>query len=269
MRPNITLSYGLRFETQNDIHDRADWAPRIGFAWGVGGKSAPPKVVIRGGFGIFYDRFQSEQILQAERVNGVVQQQFVIDNPTCFPVATNCDLSATVATPTVYQVSPRLHAPYTLQTAVSVERQVTKSATVSVTYLNSRGFDQFATINANAPLPDTGLPPNPNEGNIYQYISEAKFRQNQLDREQQRAGRIEAAVVRLLHAELCEQRRLGCVELRVEFLQHQPGLWASDVRYAAPVILWRKPGFSLSNPAESVSGGEFRDRPTTSRRRMI
>ncbi len=94
VRPNITLSYGLRFETQNYIHDRADWAPRIGFAWGVGGKSAPPKVVIRGGFGIFYDRFQSEQILQAERVNGVVQKQYVINNPTCFPIATNCDLSA-------------------------------------------------------------------------------------------------------------------------------------------------------------------------------
>jgi uncharacterized membrane protein YgcG len=180
IRPNITLSYGLRFETQDYIHDRADWAPRIGFAWGVGGKSAPPKVVIRGGFGMFYDRFQSEQILQVERVNGVVQQQYVIDNPTCFPVATNCDLSAAIATPTVYEVSPRLHAPYTLQAAVSVERQVTKSATLSVTYLNSRGFDQFATINANAPLPGTGFRPNPNEGNVYQYISEAMFRQNQL-----------------------------------------------------------------------------------------
>ena len=181
VRPNITLSYGLRFETQNDIHDRGDWAPRIGFAWGVGGKSAPPKVVIRGGFGMFYDRFQSEQILQAERVDGFVQQQYVILNPTCFPVATNCDLSnATAATPTVYEISPRLHAPYTLQTAVSVERQVTKSATLSVTYLNSRGFDQFGTINANAPLPGTDIRPNPDEGNVYQYISESVFRQHQL-----------------------------------------------------------------------------------------
>jgi len=181
VRPNITLSYGLRFETQNDIHDRGDWAPRFGFAWGVGGKSAPPKVVIRGGFGMFYDRFQSEQILEAERVNGVVQQQYVILNPSCFPVVTKCDLSnATVATPTLYEISPRLHAPYTLQTAVSVERQVTKSATLSVTYLNSRGFDQFGTINANAPLPGTGARPNPSEGNVYQYLSESVFRQNQL-----------------------------------------------------------------------------------------
>jgi len=180
-RPNLTLSYGLRFETQNYIHDHADWAPRVGFAWGVGGRSAPPKAVIRGGFGIFYDRFQSEQILQAERVNGIVQQQFVIINPTCFPVATECDLStASTATPTTYAVSPRLHAPYTLQGALSVERQVTKSATLSVTYLNSRGFDQLGTINANAPLPGSMLRPNPSEGNLYEYVSESIFRQQQL-----------------------------------------------------------------------------------------
>jgi len=181
VRPNITLSYGLRFETQNYIHDHGDWAPRFGFAWGVGGRSAPPKVVIRGGFGIFYDRFQSEQILQAERVNGVVQQQYVIINPTCYPVATACDLStASEATPTIYEISPRLHAPYTLQGAVSVERQLTKSSTLSVTYLHSRGFDQFATINANAPLPGTSIRPNPAGGNVYQYVSEANFKQSQL-----------------------------------------------------------------------------------------
>jgi hypothetical protein len=181
VRPNITLSYGLRFETQNYIHDHGDWAPRFGFAWGVGGRSTPPKVVIRGGFGIFYDRFQSEQILQAERVNGVVQQQFVIINPTCYPVATNCNLStAQEATPTIYEISPRLHAPYTLQGAVSVERQLTKAATLSVTYLNARGFDQFATINANAPIPGTSIRPNPEGGNVYQYVSEANFKQNQL-----------------------------------------------------------------------------------------
>ena len=38
VRSNITFSYGLRFETQNHIHDHADLAPRLGFAWGVGGR---------------------------------------------------------------------------------------------------------------------------------------------------------------------------------------------------------------------------------------
>src|SRR5262249_49734900 len=39
VRPNVTLSYGLRFETQNAIHDHADWAPRLAVAWGIGGNT--------------------------------------------------------------------------------------------------------------------------------------------------------------------------------------------------------------------------------------
>jgi hypothetical protein len=61
-----------------------------------------------------------------------------------------------------------------------VERQVTKKATVAVTYLNSRGFDQLVLRNINAPLPVTGALPFGNVGNIYQYESAAVFRQNQL-----------------------------------------------------------------------------------------
>jgi Carboxypeptidase regulatory-like domain len=184
VRPNITLSYGLRFETQNGIQDRGDWAPRLGFAWGVGGKSAPPKFVLRGGFGIFYDRFQEGQILEAERLNGITQEQFVINNPACSSLTdfSSCTGVVTRATPTTYQISPRLHAPYTLQSAISVERQLTKSATLSVTYLNARGFDQLLTINANAPFPGTPCDPNcliPTGGNLYRYVSEGVFRQNQ------------------------------------------------------------------------------------------
>ena len=189
VRPNFTLSTGLRFETQNAIHDHGDFAPRLGFAWGVGGRSAPPKVVIRGGYGIFYDRFQSGQILQANRLNGVTEQQFMINNPTCFPGVnvpltsfSNCG-AATSATSNIYQIGPRLRAPYTLQGALGVERQLTKSATLSVIYLNSRGFDQFVTINANAPYPGTPCAPNCpalSGGNIYRYVSEANYKQSQL-----------------------------------------------------------------------------------------
>jgi hypothetical protein len=192
LRTNITLSLGLRFETQNDIRDHADFAPRLGFAWGVRGRSAPPLVVIRGGMGIFYDRFQEAQILQAQRLNGITQQEYVINNPTCFPgldqplntAIANCG-TVSSGTSTIYQISPSLYSPYTLQSAISVERQLTKTATLSVTYLNSRGFDQLLSINANAPYPGTPcvpncVAPNPTAGNIYQYVSEGVFRQNQL-----------------------------------------------------------------------------------------
>ena len=36
VKPNLTLSLGLRFETQTQIHDWHDWAPRVGFAWAPG-----------------------------------------------------------------------------------------------------------------------------------------------------------------------------------------------------------------------------------------
>ena len=77
---------------------------------------------------------------------------------------------------------PNLHAPYTIQSAVSVERQVTKAATVSVTYLNSRGFDQFLTINANAPFPEILAIRTVQSRlqNTYRYVSEGNFKQNQL-----------------------------------------------------------------------------------------
>ena len=190
IRPNITLSVGMRFETQSDIRDHADLAPRLGFAWGVGGRSAPPKVVIRGGAGIFYDRFGEGQILQALRLNGITQTLTVFNNPTCYPgldqpfnVANlpTCGTTGTTKS-AIYQISPSLYAPYTLQSAVSVERQLTKTATLAVTYLNSRGFDQLLTINANAPYPGTPCSPcvTPPGDNIYQYVSEGVFRQQQL-----------------------------------------------------------------------------------------
>ena len=189
VRSNITFSYGFRYETQDRIRDHADLAPRLGLAWGVGRKGNPPFVVIRGGVGLFYDRFQSAQLLQAERLNGITQQQIIIDNPTCFPglnqpITTpiaNCGTPSTTGS-AIYQVSPSVTAPYTLQSAISVERQLTKSATLTVTYLNSRGSDQLLSINSTAPYPGTPCAPNcvtPSQ-NVYQYVSEGVFRQNQI-----------------------------------------------------------------------------------------
>jgi len=90
--------------------------------------------------------------------------------------------------PTLYQVQSNLHVPYTMEAAFSVERQLTKNATVSVTYLNSRGVHQLILRNANAPLPGTYDPNNPTSGirpfggttNIYQYNSGGVFEQNQV-----------------------------------------------------------------------------------------
>jgi hypothetical protein len=176
IRPNMTLSYGLRFETQNDIHDHGDFAPRLSFAWGLGGggKKSAPKTVLRAGYGIFYDRVPYNLVLQTERLNGFTQQQTI--------VAANTAMGQT--SPTSYQFASGLRAPSTMQTAIGVERQVARSTTVAVTYINSYGEHQLFLRNANAPFPGTypldPIRPFGGTDNIYQYDSEGIFRQNQV-----------------------------------------------------------------------------------------
>ena len=41
-RPNLTLSYGLRYETQDWIGEHGDWAPRFSFAWAPAGRRKQP-----------------------------------------------------------------------------------------------------------------------------------------------------------------------------------------------------------------------------------
>src|SRR5208337_878823 len=198
IRSNMSLNIGLRYETQNSIHDRTDFAPRVGFAWALGHGSSS-KTVIRTGFGVFYDRFQESQVLEAKRLNGVNQTQYVVTDPDFFPnIPLSSDLakmSADTTANTTYQIDSHLRAPYTIQAAAGVERQLFKNATLSVTYLNSHGVHQLMTRNINAPLPGTYVSCSPGDttctpsagtrpygevGNIYQYESDGLFNQNQL-----------------------------------------------------------------------------------------
>jgi hypothetical protein len=179
LRPNVTLSYGFRFETQNNFGDHADFAPRLGLAWGIGGNGKnSPKTVLRVGSGMFYDRFTYDLFLRQERLNGATQQQFLVTNPQFYLFNTPATLPQ--SNPTMYQPNPNLRAPYTIQTGISLERQLTKSANLSVTYLTSRGVHQFFTTDINAPDLITGKRPDGTNQNIFQYQSEGIFKQNQL-----------------------------------------------------------------------------------------
>ena len=189
LRPNLTLSYGLRYEAQNQIGDYNDWAPRIGLAWAPKRGSAPAKTVIRAGYGWFFDRFGSTYVLDAIRRNGTNQQQYVVKNPTFYqnaPSPTELASLSTV-TPTIYQLAPNLRAGLNMQAAIGVEHQWGKIATTSVTYVNSRGIHQFLTDNVNAFLPGTydaasgtGIRPNGVNENIYQFQSGGIYNQSQL-----------------------------------------------------------------------------------------
>ncbi len=65
MLPSVMV---CALKRKNNFSDKSDFAPRLGIAWGIGGSAKkPPKMVLRGGFGIFYDRFLYNEVLEQER----------------------------------------------------------------------------------------------------------------------------------------------------------------------------------------------------------
>jgi len=167
VRPNLTVNLGLRYEWQTNLHDWRDFAPRFGLAWApAGGKTGSnPKTVIRAGFGMFYQRFDITNLLTAERYNGSVQRQYVVTNPDFFPsIPSISTLTNARSQQVTEQLSSNLRAPYVMESALSIERQLPRHTTVAVTYVNSHGLHQFLTNDINAPRPGTYNPQVPGSG---------------------------------------------------------------------------------------------------------
>ena len=181
IKPNLTLSLGLRYEVQSLMGDYNDWAPRIGFAWAPGtAKNGRQKTVIRGGFGIFYDRIGFSPFEQAALNNGSTQVQYTVFNPTFYPNIPPIQ-SLSPGENTIYRVDPKLRAAYSAEWAIGLERQVGRSTTVSATYTYNRAEHYLQTVPLNAPLPGTFNPQLPlgpgngafplgyNAGNVFEY----------------------------------------------------------------------------------------------------
>ena len=181
VKPNVTLSLGLRYETQSNIHDWRDFAPRVAVAWapGAGGKNARPKTVLRAGFGIFYDRFALANTLTAARYNGKVQQQYVITDPNTFPNMPSLEGIPT-DTQVIQEVSSKLRAPYLMQSSVTMERQLPAHTTLAVTYTNSHGLHELESNDINAPFPGAGAFPLGRPGPVFLMESAGVYNQNQL-----------------------------------------------------------------------------------------
>lgn len=193
VKPNFSLSLGLRFETQSNVNNKLNFAPRIGIAWGIGkpsGAARAPKTVLRAGAGIFYDRFSEDQVLQTRRLNGVVQQQFVVTNPAFYPnFPTPAQLSQFQRSNTTRLIDSNLNIPYVFQTSLGIERALPKNITLGVTYNHTTGINQLRSRNINTPLIGTWslanqanavFPYGASAGNLYLYESTGRFQQNQL-----------------------------------------------------------------------------------------
>ncbi|MBV8436002.1 MAG: carboxypeptidase regulatory-like domain-containing protein [Silvibacterium sp.] len=189
LRPDMTLTPGLRFESQTGIPDHTNFAPRVGYAWAIGASNdKPARAVLRAGVGVFYDRFPSDLLVNAARQNGILQQQYVVNFPDFYPNIPPSGSLGPATLPTLFRISPNLHSPITVQETVGLEKEFFKHLTLSVDYTYYRGVDQLITRNINAPLPGTYNPADPTSGirplgtlqNIYEYDSLATSKRHRI-----------------------------------------------------------------------------------------
>ncbi|HEU4932517.1 MAG TPA: carboxypeptidase regulatory-like domain-containing protein [Pyrinomonadaceae bacterium] len=213
IRPNLTLSYGLRYEIQTNAHSKFDFAPRIAVAWspGAANSAKPPKMVIRVGTGFFYNRFNESSTLQTVRFDGerviqtaiaepfdrsappsIAEQQL----PNVAPIYALLNQWSPTAVPNVsgvpatqqaiWQVDPNLQIPTVYVIGTQVERQLPRNITMFVGFYNIRIVHVIRARDVNAPLPFTiteltpnGIRPDPTRGDINRYEASGQFNQRQ------------------------------------------------------------------------------------------
>jgi hypothetical protein len=172
IRPNFTMSYGLRYEYYSPLHEQnnkvlwfdvptgklipnytRDWytmkttnfGPRLGFSWAP--EKLANKTVFRVGGGYYYGPGLAEgqtQPAQNDRINRTITSGPLLT----FPADTQSILSTGISDPNL-QFQPRAYLPdyqipeKILQYSASLEQQLPGSAVLTVAYVGSQGRNLF------------------------------------------------------------------------------------------------------------------------------
>jgi hypothetical protein len=181
----LTISLGVRQEMQSLIADKLNLMPRLGLTY----SPRNSKTTIRGGYGLFYDWYESNLYNQTLSVNGVAQRDLRVNCPG-YPdaFASSTDVSCRDAhggVPVIQpggriQASPNLRMPHVHQASASIEHPVGTNLRTIVSYQLLRGRDQMRSRDINTPDPVTGLRPEPAIGSITQFESTGKSARDSL-----------------------------------------------------------------------------------------
>lgn len=183
VRPSLTLNAGVRYDLQflkTIATDYGNVSPRFGFAWTP---SASRKTVVRGSFGLFYDRIPlralSNALESSNNTTNITPATFftVSVSPTqmgapVFPGTLSVLPSGVL--PNFTTMNPHMQNAYSEQTALEIEQQLTPTSTFSINYQHVRGLHLLISVNQNTPTcaasgSNNGCRPNPAYGNDKEY----------------------------------------------------------------------------------------------------
>jgi outer membrane receptor protein involved in Fe transport len=193
LAPGLTLNAGLRYDLQwlQTVNtDTNNVAPRLGLAWSPFGS---PRTVVRASTGLYYDRVPlralANAILSANNTADIANLQQISINlspaQAGAPLFPNI-LAASVPSVTLSSLTTmdrHLQNAYARQASVEIERQLGRTATLSVGYQYVRGLDLLISVNQNVPTcaasgTNNGCRPVAAYANNSQYSSSADSKYN-------------------------------------------------------------------------------------------
>ena len=150
----LSSSLGLPKSISDYVgQDTNNFAPRVGLAYKISNKT-----VIRAGFGIYYNVIPVSVLVSINNlpfvVVGTYEQPagavpgFTMSNP--FP-----GVGSVPANPSPFGINHTVN-PYSIQSNVTLEREVWRGMGLRASYVSQRNVKQFGTPNINQPLPAPG-----------------------------------------------------------------------------------------------------------------
>ena len=185
--PRLTLNAGIRYDLQflkTIATDRNNISPRLGFAWSP---LASRRMVVRGSFGLFYDRVPlralANALLSSRNTTELTDSTFITASlspgqagaPRFPAILPGLPSNALVNYTTMEQ---HLQNAYSEQGSFELERQLGERTVLSASYQHVRGRHLLISLNKNTPIcvssgTNNGCRPNPAYGNDRQYSSAA------------------------------------------------------------------------------------------------
>lgn len=153
----LAVDFGLRYEYNrlpSDLpQDAENFSPRVGFAW-----SPDKDWVVRGGFGLFFDRYLLSTVNRLEEFDGVRASQQIAEGAEAASLYRSGKSFTAVhagIAPSIWRAESALANPYSETASLGIERAFPQRWTLSTEYRFVRGVKMGRTVNANLPTPVT------------------------------------------------------------------------------------------------------------------